>query len=92
VDLMVRSGTGYEFYEAKAHPTDKRCIRAALGQLLEYSFWPGNQRASRLFVVGEAPLSAEGGQYLALLRKRFRIPIEYQQFDVAKRNLVKART
>lgn len=92
VDLVVRSGAGYEFYEAKAHPTDKRCIRSALGQLLEYSFWPGHQQASKLFVVGEAALSAEGGQYLALLRKRFRIPIEYQQFNLAKRKLVKART
>ena len=91
-DVMVRCGDTYWLYEAKAHVNDRACIRDALGQLLEYSFWPGNQGATKLFVVAEAALTPEGAQYLKLLKCRFRIPIEYRQFNLAARKFVEAKS
>jgi hypothetical protein len=87
-DIMVRRGNEYWLYEAKAASTARHCIRQALGQLLEYSFWPGHQEASKLIVVGEAPLNGEASRYLDRLRKEFLLPLEYRQFDLAKKRFV----
>ncbi len=64
VDLVVRSDGKYWFYEIKTSPSPRACIREALGQLLEYSFWPGAQEAMRLVVVGETALDKDGKEYL----------------------------
>jgi hypothetical protein len=79
VDVMVRSGEEYWFYEVKTGGTARACIREALGQLLEYAYWPGAQRATRLVVVGEPSLDARAREYLAMLRQQFSLPIEYEQ-------------
>jgi len=82
VDVVVRIGAEYWFYEIKTFQSPRACIREALGQLLEYSFWPGAQRASRLIVVGETSLDDEGKRYLQTLKERFSLPIEYEQIVV----------
>src|SRR5439155_11622950 len=48
------SGTRHEvvFFDVKTEPTVKLCIRAAVGQLLEYSYYPSEERATNLIVVG----------------------------------------
>ena len=61
VDVAVRDGDEYVYYEIKTGYSPQSCIREALGQLMEYSFWPGAQVACELVVVGEAPLR-HGGQ------------------------------
>ena len=43
VDLVVRQPNGYWFYEIKTFLEPRACIREAIGQLLEYAFWPGSQ-------------------------------------------------
>jgi CO dehydrogenase/acetyl-CoA synthase epsilon subunit len=50
--------------------------------LLEYAFWPGSQEANPLIVVGETALDEEGTVYLRKLKKRFSLPIEYEQIVV----------
>jgi hypothetical protein len=82
IDLVVRWKRAYWFYEIKTGPSARACLREALGQLLEYAFWPGAQQASRLVVVGEAQLDKSGEDYLRCLRKRFRLPIVYEQITV----------
>lgn len=65
------------------------CIREALAQLLEYSFWPGAQVAEKLVIVGEPALDSESKRYIGVLRKEFLLPIEYQQFDLASGTIVR---
>jgi hypothetical protein len=91
-DIVVTRGNEYWIYEAKADPKIRYCIRQALGQLLEYSFWPGNQEAAKLVIVGEVALGSEAAQYLARLRKLFLLPVEYQQFDLATGKFVVAKS
>jgi len=57
----------------------RSCIREAISQLLEYAFWPGAQEAEKLIVVGEPSLDRDAEQYLATLRARFGLPLEYRQ-------------
>lgn len=79
VDVVVRQNDGFWFYEIKTAHSPRACLREALGQLLEYSFWPGSKNASRLIVVGMSALDNEGVKYLQTLKQRFSLPIEYEQ-------------
>lgn len=78
IDIVVKVKDEYWFYEIKTALTARACLREAIGQLLEYGFWPGAQEPTRIIVVGESPLDKEGQEYLSRLRKRFSLPIEYE--------------
>ena len=82
VDVVVRRSEGYWYYEIKTAHSPRACIREALGQLLEYAFWPGAQAASRLTVVGESPIDHDGEEYLRQLRTKFSLPVYYEQITV----------
>ena len=79
VDLIAQRGDGLEFYEIKICPSARLCIRQALGQLMEYGFWPGAVYPAKLFVVGEPPLDGKAEEFLQSLREKFKIPIYYRQ-------------
>lgn len=83
VDMALRHGRDtYWFYEIKTAYSARACIREALGQLLEYAYWPGSPTVERLIIVGEAPLDADATAYLAQLRQRFGLPLEYEQLSL----------
>lgn len=84
VDLAVKHGEALTFYEIKVAWDAKECIRQAIGQLLEYSFWPGAREAKELIIVGEAPLDNDAKTYLNLLRERFALPLAYRCFNMDK--------
>ncbi len=92
IDAVVEQGGGdYWFYEIKTALSSARaCIREALGQLLEYAYWPGAQEAKRLIIVGEPPLDDEARKYLKRLRQQFTLPIYYQQLILEQAALVPA--
>jgi len=81
IDIVVRSKEGYRFYEIKTGGDIKYCIREALGQLLEYSYWPGSEEAKHLFIVTTNKLDREASQYLKTLRKQFHLPVYHQTLN-----------
>jgi hypothetical protein len=80
-DVVVRLKKGYWFYEIKTADSPRACIREAIGQLLEYAFWPGRPGGNRLIVVGKTEIDKDAREYLRRLRKRFHIPIEYKHLS-----------
>lgn len=82
IDATVATAEGYRLYEIKTSDSPKACIREALGQLLEYSLWPGAAPVIELVVVGEAPLTAACRDYLATLNRRFPLPLRYEQLTL----------
>ena len=88
IDVAVRGGGERVYYEIKTGTSAQACIRDALGQLLEYSCWPGATRADRLVVVGEAACDYKAKVYIDCLREDFSLPIEYRQFDMKSRRLI----
>jgi hypothetical protein len=82
VDLVVKCPEEYWFYEIKTAHTAKACIRQAIGQLLEYSYWPNNQEATRLVIVGEPSFDEEAKRYLEILKARFSLPLEYESVEI----------
>jgi hypothetical protein len=88
IDVAVRQGSEYAYYEIKTGLSAQSCIREALGQLLEYSYWPGAKLSTRLVIVGEPPLDQIARTYLDSLRNQFSLPVEYQQFDMNSSSLL----
>ncbi|MGA8149579.1 MAG: hypothetical protein WB952_01280 [Terriglobales bacterium] len=93
VDLTLeyKLGTRHKvaFFEVKTEPTVKQCIRAAVGQLLEYSYYPSDARADELIVVGWALPEPKDVQYLRHLSRKFALPLGYWCFDTEKRVVTK---
>lgn len=88
IDVAVRQGNDYTYYEIKTGLSAQSCIREALGQLLEYSYWPGGQSAAQLVIVGEPSLDDNARAYLETLRRQFSLPVEYKQFDMDSSRLM----
>ena len=92
VGVEVPAGTGYAdvvlhvggltiIIELKTGNSTKQLVREALGQVIEYGFWPGLWRSKCRFVVsGESRLDSETANYLEFLRERFGIPIWYLRY------------
>ena len=80
VDLAVENADGITFYEIKMETTAKRCIRQAMGQLVEYAHYPASSKAGRLVVVGDAPPTDKDRLYLLFLRREYSLPIFYSCF------------
>jgi hypothetical protein len=82
VDVVVQRRGEYWFYEIKTAHSPRACLREAVGQLLEYAFWPGAPNVTRLVVVGEAAIDTNGADYVRRLQDRFSLPLEYEQISV----------
>jgi len=74
------------YYELKP-TTAKKAIREAFGQLMEYSHYPGKNRADQLVVVSYAVPTADDINYLIQLREVYKIPLFYCYFNMNKRIL-----
>jgi hypothetical protein len=82
IDLVMRRANGKNvFYEVKTYASAKMSIREAVGQLMEYSYYPDCVLASKLVIVSQAPLDEDGKRYIKMLNKKFSIPISYMQFN-----------
>ena len=89
IDVVVRTGKEYDFYEIKTGNFAKTCIREALSQLMEYAYWPGKgKEVDRLIIVAPAKLGSEGRRYLKYLRETFCIPIYYRTYDERERCII----
>lgn len=78
-DLIVKTGDGYEIFEIKTSRSPRDCVRQAVGQLLEYAYWPGSPHCSKLWAVGPSPIDSSTTEYLGELKKQFSLPIDYRQ-------------
>ncbi len=87
IDIVQKKGGNYIFYEIKTSNTIKSCLREALSQLMEYAYYPNNKRAIKLVVISPNKITNDAKTYLNKLRKKFKLPLHYQQFDVEKNEL-----
>ena len=79
IDTLANNGSEIWLFEVKTAPTVRRCIREALGQLLEYALWPGAVSPSRLVVVGEPAMNGDAVMYLEKLNSSLPIQLSYRQ-------------
>jgi len=87
VDISAITSNGeYHFFEIKTDGP-KTCIRKAIGQILEYAYYPEYRHAEKLFVIGDSYPNAETQKYLRYLRGEFKLPVFYRAFDMRTRSL-----
>ncbi|SOD99746.1 hypothetical protein [Spirosoma fluviale] len=87
IDMVRQEGDGLLFYEIKTYPSIRTCIREAIGQLLEYSYWTTGQLAKELIIVTPLPADEETRSYMNNLRTTLNLPVWYQQFDLSQNTL-----
>jgi len=87
IDVVVKDGDSFVFYEVKTSSCIRTCIREALSQLLDYSLWPDAERADKLVIVTENDSTEEAAKYLAKLRECFGLPVYHQRFAVQEKVL-----
>jgi hypothetical protein len=87
VDLVLKRDDQIAFIEVKMELTVKRCLRLALGQLLEYAHYPNVTDADRLLVVGDVFPTSDDISYLNYLRGRYKLPVYYARWDWEKASL-----
>ena len=82
VDISgVHKATGeLHFFEVKTSSAKKN-IREALGQILEYAHYPSEDRAKKMFIIGEKAPDRKDKKYLIHLRKLYNIPIWYRWYN-----------
>lgn len=81
IDLVVKDGRKYIFYEFKINDSIKLCIREALPQLLEYAYYPYQNNANKLIIVSPNIISDDVSKYLSKLRHDFKIPVYYKRYN-----------
>ena len=72
----------YIFFEIKTATSARLCIRQALGQLMEYAYYPNVNHAQKLFVVGTGKKDKNVENYIENLNKNFKINIDYLQIEL----------
>lgn len=82
IDVVLKTGDEFVFYEIKTSGSAKACIRDALGQLMEYAYWPGKRNASSIVVVGEDAIDDKTADYLQYLNSSFALPLQYEQIAI----------
>lgn len=83
VDITVRLDSGFTFYEIKTYNSIRYSIREAFGQLLEYCFWPNDEKANELIIITPPePDIEEAKMYLDQIRKKTGLNIWLQTFDL----------
>lgn len=87
VDLKAKTVNGeWHYFEIKTDSA-KLSIRKAIGQIMEYSFYPDKKRASKLFIISDSKPSAEDIAYLNFVRLEFGIPLYYRFFILENNEL-----
>jgi hypothetical protein len=83
IDLVVHVDKAkYALYEVKSYPSVMISIRNAIGQLLEYAYWPeAISEISELIIVSHIPIDNMAINYLDYLRKSG-IKIHYQHYNL----------
>lgn len=88
VDLSAKFGGTSWLFEVKAASSVKRCIREAMGQLLEYAHYPDVRDSPTLVVVGDALANRNDKAFVRLLRKRYQLKLFYVQYRWEQEDLV----
>jgi hypothetical protein len=88
IDLVSVKGKKVNFYEIKTYNDPLICIRMAIGQLLEYSYYPDRCLANEIFIVTPHRLTdLKTEKFIKNLRTNLGLPLRYIWFDLKNRRI-----
>jgi hypothetical protein len=83
IDVSVSSNEGIILYEVKSYPSVMISIRIALGQLLEYAYYPNPiKNLKEMIIVSHIPIDSESQEYFEFLRETASLKVYYQSVDI----------
>ena len=83
IDVSVKSPDGIILYEIKTFPSVLISIRNAIGQLLEYAYYPNPINGLKnMVIVSHLPIDIESKEYLSFIRKKTSLRIFYLSVDI----------
>lgn len=88
VDAVAHTSKGDIFYEIKTYNHLKTSIREAVGQLLEYCYYPNAKNAEELWVVSDLEPGPQIRDYVKTLKGVLQIRFGYIQFDPKQNKIV----
>ena len=81
VDIKAKTKEGtWHYFEIKTDSA-KQSIRKALGQIIEYAFFPDTNKADKLIIVADEEPNENVIKYLNHIRTLFDLPISYKYFN-----------
>lgn len=87
IDIKARTKSKkWHYFEIKTD-TPKICIRGALGQIMEYAYWPESERAEKLIIIGDTSPDNDAKRYIQHIRDKFHIPVYYRSLDIDRKVL-----
>jgi hypothetical protein len=87
VDIKAKTKNNtWEYFELKTD-NPKQSIRKALGQILEYAYFPNREKAEKLIIIADEPPSEDVIRYLEFIRDKFSLPIFYRYFNLKTKEL-----
>ena len=88
IDIVRKTAQGDIFYEVKTYNHLKTSIRDAIGQLLEYCFFPDVRYATKLVLVSDIEPDEQERAYISQLQGILDIPFGYVHFDTGTNTIV----
>lgn len=84
VDIKAKtSDNKWHYFEIKTD-CPKLSIRKAIGQIMEYAYYPNLIKAEKLIIVADENPDIDTINYLNFIREKFKVPITYRSFDLEK--------
>lgn len=82
VDIKaITKENAWHYFELKTD-NPKQSIRKALGQIMEYAYFPDMEKAEKLIIVADEEPNQEVIKYLQYIRKKFNLPLTYRSFNI----------
>ncbi|TDX42352.1 hypothetical protein [Orenia marismortui] len=81
IDIKAKTESGvWHYFEIKTN-NPKKSIRNALGQIMEYAYFPNSKKAEKLYIISDERPKSNVKKYLRYLREKFDLPVYYRYFD-----------
>ncbi|MFT5667866.1 MAG: hypothetical protein ACI9DK_002066 [Vicingaceae bacterium] len=84
IDILRESKTDVYFYEVKPLNSPHACIRAGIGQLLDYQFKYKTSKTPHLIIVGSEEAQEKDLKFIQHLKSTLAISFEYISFKIGQ--------
>lgn len=82
VDIKAKTKQDrWHYFELKTD-NPKQSIRKALGQIMEYAYFPNIVKAEKLIIIADEEPNQDVIKYLDHIRDKFDLPISYRHFNL----------
>ncbi|MFZ5942163.1 MAG: hypothetical protein ACOYXB_16470 [Bacteroidota bacterium] len=82
VDIKAKTQKDrWHYFELKTD-NPKQSIRKALGQILEYAYFPDTEKAEKLIIIADEKPNQDVIKYLDHIRNKFNLPVSYRHFNL----------